>query len=240
VPAIVSIRGLVKWRHWRHGTFELEVPRLDVHAGDQLALVAPSGSGKSTLLDLLAFTLRHDHAERFTFTSGGEEMDLCLAVGRRRDLALLRAGAVGYVLQSGGLIPYLTVAENVALPLRVSGRKGRNRVSALCERLGIAELTSRRPRELSAGERQRVAFARALVHGPSLILADEPTAALDTENADLAMALLLEATREQHAAIVVATHNIAHLGRFGLTPMGFFGSIDGMRKRSTFWREEGT
>jgi putative ABC transport system ATP-binding protein len=189
--------------------FRLEVERFRILPGERLAVVGPSGSGKSTFLDLLALSLAPSAADRF---SGPDGSDVA-ALWRRRDapaLARLRRTRIGYVLQSGALLPFLSAAENVALPLRLAGRVGeaeRKRVSALLARLGIEACAHRLPAELSIGQRQRAAVARALVHRPRLVLADEPTASLDAGASAATMALLVELAREQGSAVMLVTHD---------------------------------
>jgi len=159
--------------------------------GSFVALVGESGCGKSTLLDLLALVLQPTSCERFLFrNSGGEtgsSADDVLALWRSGDekaLAGLRRSRLGYVLQSGGLLPFLTARQNLRLPLNINAeRNGYARVEQLAEKMGIAGLLSKKPRFLSGGQRQRVAILRAMVHRPALILADEPTAAVDRARA---------------------------------------------------------
>jgi putative ABC transport system ATP-binding protein len=130
---------------------------------------------------------------------------------RRRDL--------GYVLQSGGLLPFLSVRDNILLPARLKNSpKGPNleqRLHYLAESLGIDHLLKKLPGVVSVGERQRVAVARALIHSPSLLLADEPTASLDPPTAEKVFGLFLELASETDAAIVLATHNLSQAERFG-------------------------
>ncbi len=198
-----------------NGAFRVEVGRLAVAAGECVALTGPSGSGKSTLLDLLGLIAAPESAERFTLTAAGESLDVAGLWARRdRDaLADARGSGIGYVLQTGGLLPFLTVRENIALSCRLNRQDSARRVATLARVLGVDRLLDRKPRALSIGERQRVAIARALAHGPSLILADEPTASLDPANAERVMALLLEVTRHMKVAAVVASHDWDLLAR---------------------------
>jgi putative ABC transport system ATP-binding protein len=165
--------------------------------------MGPSGSGKSTLLNCLAGI--------FLPSSGQVVIDgstvTAMSVSARARLRLRR---VGIVFQFGELLPELTVLENVALPLRLQGRGARvadGGARAMLERLGVAGHAAKHPTELSGGEVQRVGIARALVHEPSLVLADEPTGALDEDNAGLITGLLIGVARELGAAVVVATHD---------------------------------
>jgi putative ABC transport system ATP-binding protein len=122
-------------------------------------------------------------------------------------LARLRAQSFGYVLQTGGLVPFLSVGANAALAQDLAGRRDAARIAALAERLGIAGLLARMPETLSVGQRQRAAILRALAHQPALVLADEPTAALHPEMAVSILALLAEQARAAGAAVLLATHD---------------------------------
>jgi putative ABC transport system ATP-binding protein len=124
---------------------------------------------------------------------------------------------VGYVLQTGGLVPFLSVAENVALPYWRDGASAPSEVASILSDLGIGHLATRMPRRVSVGERQRVAIARALVNRPPIVLADEPTSALDHDTAETVMALLSRVARERDAALVVVTHDPGIARRHGLT-----------------------
>jgi putative ABC transport system ATP-binding protein len=194
----------------------LKIPRLAVASGERLVVLGPSGSGKSTLLDILAFLVRPDSVGRFSFAVGGSTHNIG-SVWRTTParLAALRARHIGYVLQTGGLLPYLSVRENVLLPRRLLGQSGLGPLDALAGTLGIGELLGRYPAQLSVGQRQRVAVVRALAHEPALVLADEPTAALE---AGLALAVadaLVDASSAVNAALVMVTHDEAVADRIG-------------------------
>jgi putative ABC transport system ATP-binding protein len=196
--------------------FELCVEELDIEAGAVLAVTGPSGSGKSTLLDMLALALRPDGAEKFLFgppPSGHDAMALWQK-SANDTLARLRARYCGYVLQTGGLLPFLSVQDNIALPQRLAGRLDRPYVEVLAARLGIAEQLRKRPAQLSVGQRQRVAIARALAHRPAVVLADEPTASVHPALGAEIAALLVEETRAAGAALIVATHDPELLAGF--------------------------
>jgi putative ABC transport system ATP-binding protein len=175
---------------------------MDVDAGEVVAVMGPSGSGKSTLLHCLAGIIRPD-AGRVVFDS--REVTAMSDAQR----SALRRREFGFVFQFGQLVPELPCVENVALPLRLEGvgrREAERRALAWLSRLEVADLARRRPGELSGGEGQRVAVARALVGEPRVLFADEPTGALDSLNGERVMTLLTDAAREAGTAIVLVTH----------------------------------
>jgi putative ABC transport system ATP-binding protein len=174
---------------------------LDVPPGASLAIVGPSGCGKSTLLGLIA-GLETPTAGRVLI--GGREVSR-LSDGER---VRLRREALGLVFQADNLLPFLTATENVAAQLSLAGdADGYERCSQLLEALGLAGHAGKLPDELSGGQRQRVAVARALVHRPRLVLADEPTGALDEESAAAVLDLLLAARARTGSTLVVVTHD---------------------------------
>ncbi|WP_460046451.1 ABC transporter ATP-binding protein [Pseudomonas sp. S2_H01] len=206
---MLSLRGVRKTRGEGSQRYSLVIPRLELAAGRQLALVGPSGCGKSTLLDLLALVLSPDHSERFDFF--GEEHPVDIAAlwrkAKQNRLAELRSRRIGYVLQTGGLLGYLDVRANIDLSRKLLGMKDDGSVERLATQLEVSEQLDKKPQALSVGQRQRVSCARALAHKPRLLLADEPTAALDPLNASRVMRLLLNQARAQNACCVIATHD---------------------------------
>lgn len=175
---------------------------LEVRAGEVLALMGPSGSGKSTLLHCLAGILRPD-AGRVRY----DGQDLTAMTDAER--SALRRSDFGFVFQFGQLVPELTCEENVALPLRLSGTGRREALATArrwLDRLEVPEVARKRPGQVSGGEGQRVAVARALVTRPRVVFADEPTGALDSLNGERVMQLLVAAAREAGAAVVLVTH----------------------------------
>lgn len=176
---------------------------LNVPFGQSVAIVGPSGSGKSSLLTCLAGIHRPDGGE----IALGDVTFSDLNVNQR---ANLRLSMIGMVFQFGELLPELSVLENVSLPLLLLGSsqsEAKKRAKAQLAALGIADLVDRLPDSISGGEVQRTAIARALVSSPLLVLADEPTGALDAENALVVSKLLVSRAKEAGAAVVIATHD---------------------------------
>ncbi|MGA9700527.1 ABC transporter ATP-binding protein [Pseudomonas sp.] len=197
--AVHKSRGLGSQR------YSLVVPALQLRAGEQLAIVGPSGCGKSTLLDLLALVLAPDQVGAFEFNQ--QDIGGLWRADKQTALAELRSRHLGYVLQTGGLLGFLDVRSNIALSRQLLGLKDDGSVARLAEQLEIGDQLAKKPAALSVGQRQRVSCARALVHAPQLVLADEPTASLDPLNAERVMHALLAQAREHRAACVIATHD---------------------------------
>jgi ABC-type lipoprotein export system ATPase subunit len=172
--------------------------------GESVAIIGRSGSGKSTLMHLLGGLDKPDAGK--VFING---QDLYKLSERKR--TLLRAAQIGFVFQAYHLLPEMTIAENVILPAMALGKQSRKamlmRAEMLLERVGLSERLNHKPQELSGGEQQRAAIARALMNEPPLILADEPTGNLDTLTGDHVMNLLFELTRERSTVLVMVTHN---------------------------------
>jgi len=196
-----------KYRTTEVETSALNGVSLDIAAGEFVAIMGPSGCGKSTLLNILGLLDSPDQGAYWFF---GEEV----AKRSERELTALRRTGVGFIFQSFNLIDDLNVAENVEVSLlyrRIGGGERRKRVAAALERVGIAHRARHLPHQLSGGQQQRVAIARALVAEPKLILADEPTGNLDTENGTAVMALLTE-INGTGTTVVMVTHSLVHAG----------------------------
>ncbi|MGH4033954.1 ABC transporter ATP-binding protein [Actinomycetota bacterium Odt1-20B] len=183
-------------------TTALDGAEFSIHPGEVVAVMGPSGSGKSTLLHCLAGIVRPDEG---SITYNGRE----LAGLPDAQLSALRRSEFGFVFQFGQLVPELTCVENVALPLRLNGakRKDAERTALTwMERLEVDDVSGKRPGEVSGGQGQRVAVARALATSPRVLFADEPTGALDSLNGERVMELLTDAARSTNAAVVLVTH----------------------------------
>ncbi len=173
---------------------------LSLERAELVALVGPSGCGKSTTLNLLAGV---DRADSGRVRLAGVD----LASASEAELVRLRRHHVGLVFQAFHLMPHLTVEENVALPLALAGRRDPTRVADLLARVGLTPRRRHFPSELSGGEQQRTAIARALVHHPEVVVADEPTGNLDSLTGAAILELMVELRREEGAALLLATHD---------------------------------
>jgi putative ABC transport system ATP-binding protein len=183
-------------------TAALDGAALTVRAGEVVAVMGPSGSGKSTLLHCLAGIVQADSGQvRY------RGQDLTTMSDAQR--SALRRSDFGFVFQFGQLVPELTCLENVAIPLRLAGERRRAaeaKAAVWLERLEVGDVAGQRPGEVSGGQGQRVAVARALVAGPRVVFADEPTGALDSLNGERVMRLLTDAAHDTGAAVVLVTH----------------------------------
>ncbi|MEX0347878.1 MAG: ABC transporter ATP-binding protein [Paracoccaceae bacterium] len=195
--------------------FRVEIEALDLPPGGVIALSGASGSGKTLILEMLGL-LRPPSDETLYAAAGRDLAALWLNAAGGDGLARMRAELFGFVPQTGGLLPFLDVADNIALPQRICDRLDPGWCAALMDRLGLADLRGLLPDALSIGQRQRVAIARALAHRPAFVIADEPTAALDAHSADQVLELLLETARETGAGLVLSSHDTERITRFGI------------------------
>jgi putative ABC transport system ATP-binding protein len=179
---------------------------LNLAAGEFVAMLGESGVGKSTLLNCIAGL---DDADAGRIVLAGHEVR---GLGEPQR-AVLRRGALGFVFQAFHVLPHLSVAENVALPLLLLGRPDDDRVAEVLQAVGLGGLARRTPAQLSGGQLQRVALARALVHRPGLILADEPTGNLDPATAEKVLDLLQAQVRSSGSACLLVTHSAAAAAR---------------------------
>lgn len=210
---LIEVAGVAK--HFGEGETRVDALRavdLTVRAGEVIALLGPSGSGKTTLLSIIGCILAP--------SSGRVVLDAePVFDGRwlRRDLRRLRLDKIGFIFQAHNLLPFLTAEENVAVVLDLARRpadEARSRARELLDYLEVGHRAKVKPALLSGGEAQRVAIARALANRPRIILADEPTAALDSARAGLVMDLLRKLAVEQQACIVTVTHDEKIFDRF--------------------------
>ncbi len=210
-PRVLELIAAEKSRSDAERRFDLQVPEFSLQRGERIALVGRSGSGKSTLIEILAAALRPDRVGRFLVHHPEEQepRDLSLAWEEDDDafLSSSRARCFGHVQQIGGLLRFLTARENIALSQKLSDRGHAEDIEILAEALGVARYLRVYPDRLSVGERQRIAIARALVHRPALVLADEPTGALDIGTAERVMQQFVETAEHWGTSLVLATHD---------------------------------
>jgi putative ABC transport system ATP-binding protein len=203
---IVSIKDL--WKIYPMGSVEVQALKgvsLDIEEGDFVAVAGPSGSGKTTLMNIIGLI---DNFSRGSLAINGQE----ITNQNRRELARLRRDLLGFVFQSFNLLPVLNVFENVELPLVISGKGGgkserRERVNYLLEEVGLADRKNHIPTELSGGQQQRVAIARALVTNPRIVIADEPTANLDSATGEKVLSLMKEIKHKEKTTFIFSTHD---------------------------------
>jgi len=208
MPAIEA-RDLIKtYAQGEAAMRALDGVSIDIHAGELMLLAGPSGSGKTTLLSIIGCILRPSSG---TLRVMGDDVSRM----RERDLPAIRRERIGFVFQAFNLFPTLTAAQNVALALDlkgVSGRAARDRAAALLDQVGLANKVDSYPADLSGGQKQRIAIARALAGNPPVILADEPTAALDSQSGRAVMDLLQRLAHERGRAVAIVTHDNRMLG----------------------------
>lgn len=204
MQAAIAVRQLSKkYEEGLTGTFALRGVDLDAHAGELLMLMGPSGSGKTTLLSIMGCIL--------TATSGSVRVSGKQIVGlREKELPAIRLQHIGFVFQGFNLFPTLTAGENVELMLDLKGisaTKAKKRAKELLEQVGLGPKYDSFPTDLSGGQKQRVAIARALAGDPEIILADEPTAALDSHTGRNVMEMMSELAHQRGRAVVIVTHD---------------------------------
>ena len=219
MTVIYSLRNVVKERVNNGVGFRLVIPQIQISARENIAVIGHSGCGKSTLLDMLALILRPDHSDEFSLhPTDGDNHDVAGLWQRDRQgrLSQIRKQHIGYVMQTGGLLPYLTVRENIELPRKLLKLPDDDSISSLSRVLGIDRQLDKLPGLLSAGERQRAAFARALSHRPTILIADEPTSALDPITAQKIMAVVMEVIRGLKITLITASHDWAHVYKMEL------------------------
>jgi putative ABC transport system ATP-binding protein len=202
--AAVRCRGLTKT--FGEGDAAVRALRgvdLDVRRGEIFMLVGPSGSGKTTLLSVIAAMLDQDSGRCEVLGREVEQMDELARARFRRD-------CIGFVFQGFNLLPALSAAENVAVPLIIAGARRQRALEIsrdVLDRVGLSHRADKMPAQMSGGERQRIAVGRALVHGPGLVIGDEPTSNLDHETGHRVMQLLDEVARAPDRGVIVATHD---------------------------------
>ncbi len=202
---IIDMKSIVK-RYYIGQPNELEILHgidLEVYAGEFMSIVGASGSGKSTLMNIIGLLDRPTEGSYFL---SGEDMN----AAKDKDLSLIRNKKIGFVFQNFNLIPRLTALKNVELPMLYAKVPARERRERAMELLALVEMDGRsnhQPNELSGGQKQRVAIARAMANKPDIVLADEPTGALDTKTGRLVMDLFHKLNRTEKSTLILITHN---------------------------------
>jgi putative ABC transport system ATP-binding protein len=219
---MLDIKNLLVRRGEGALAHHVRLPRLQVGAGEILAITGESGSGKSTLLEAIGLLLAPVELERFRL-GAAQDQDIAhlLATDDQPALAAVRSRHLGFILQSGGLLPFLSVRDNISLPRRLLGMPVKSaHIDHAVEVLRLQGLLDKQPQALSIGERQRVACVRAIAHEPLLLLADEPTAALDPHSARRLFELLMSLVSSMGLSALVVSHDWALLKDFGLPRLG--------------------
>lgn len=194
------------------------LPQLTIRPGQIVAVTGESGCGKSTLLEAIGLVLRPASVGRFELHNE-KQLDVAklIQANHQAELADIRARHLGFVLQNGGLLPFLNVRDNIRLPCQLLGSSpDKSMLGRVIEVLKLGPLLSRYPAQLSFGERQRTAFARAIMHRPELVLADEPTAALDPYNAQQLFRLFIDLVAQEGMMALVVCHDWPLVQRFNL------------------------
>jgi putative ABC transport system ATP-binding protein len=206
MPSTLAVKTTTVCKGFGSGETRTEVLKavdFEARLGELLMLVGPSGCGKTTLLSVIAGTLGVDQGEVDVFNSPLHRLD-------KQTVTRFRAANIGFIFQQYNLIPTLSCVENVSIPLRIQGERAyraEKKAAAMLERVGLGTRLQHRPGMLSGGQQQRVAIARALVHEPKLIICDEPTAALDSENGAKVMDLLRDVARAPDRCVIIVTHD---------------------------------
>ncbi len=219
---MLDIKNLLVRRGEGALAHHVRLPHLHVGAGEILAITGESGSGKSTLLEAIGLLLAPQELERCRLgATQDQDIAQLLASDDQPALAAVRSRHLGFILQSGGLLPFLSVRDNISLPRRLLGMPVKSaHIDHAVEVLRLQGLLDKHPQALSIGERQRVACVRAIAHEPLLLLADEPTAALDPHSARRLFELLMSLVSSMGLSALVVSHDWALLKDFGLPRLG--------------------
>ncbi|TDN50552.1 putative ABC transport system ATP-binding protein [Buttiauxella sp. JUb87] len=216
---MLHIEELCVVRGQGNNAHRVYLPKLTLRPGQVVAVTGESGCGKSTLLEAIGLLLQPSKIGRFELSEGTQQFSIATLLNgnRHNELAAIRARQLGFVLQNGGLLPYQNVKDNILLPCQLLGLTPDNTMlERVIDALKLAPLLAKYPTQLSFGERQRTAFARAILHRPALVLADEPTAALDPYNAQKLFSLFIELVRQEGMMALVVCHDWPLVQHFNL------------------------
>ena len=184
----------------------IRIPWFELRKGEIVAIVGDNGSGKSTLLNIIAMLQQPDKVDRFLlYTEDGKEINV-LGLGSRQ-ISFIRRNLLAYILQGGGLLEFLTIKQNIALVQRLKGGKLAN-PDEITRALGIDDVLGKKPGQLSGGQRQKGAIARALIQQPDIILADEPTSAMDLRSARRLMDIFTQRTKSSETSLALVSHDL--------------------------------
>jgi putative ABC transport system ATP-binding protein len=218
---MLDIKGLQVVRGEGSQAHRVRLDTLCLQPGEVRAITGESGCGKSTLLEAIGLLLKPEQLTHYRLGPQRQDVASLLASDQQPALAAMRSRELGFVLQNGGLLPFLSVRDNILLPRRLLGLPpASTAVDKAVEALRLAPLLGKLPQALSIGERQRVACVRAIAHEPRVLLADEPTAALDPHNAERLFELLLQLVAELGLSALIVSHDWALVERFGLPRLG--------------------
>lgn len=211
---ILELLNVIKRREQGGVAFELHIPKMLLNQGQFAAIVGDSGCGKSTLLDMLALVSQPTKSDTFRYffpthhnNTVGTDIQQLWQQQDEPHLAQLRQEKLGYVLQTGGLLPFLTVQQNIQLPQKINQQEDWSYIQDLTDRFGMSKLLPKKPQFLSGGQRQRAAILRALSHRPAVIIADEPTAAVDKKRAQDIVNDFYKLAKDSNTTILMVTHD---------------------------------
>ncbi len=230
--SILDIQDLEVSRGGVGQAYEVSLSSLKLEAGDVAAIVGPSGCGKSTLLESIGLLLEPRSVNHFQLVDFDIARDMIFSLRERESRwSRIRQHCLGFVPQSGGLLPFLNVKDNIELPRKLVGSSGSDvLLEEVIERLQLSALMRHSPAQLSIGERQRVSFVRAMAHRPKLLLADEPTAALDPILAKELFALIVEIASAFKVAALIVTHEWSLVEAVGIRSI--VGTVSHQRRTS--------
>lgn len=204
---MLTIKDLSVTRGQGDQSFTVSLPYLSLNEGEIVALCGSSGCGKSTLLEVIGLILKPDVLTQYELE--GVDLSTLIQHDEQKTLAKVRSKKLGFMLQNGGLLPFLSVWQNILLPCQTNNIEADETwLHHLCESLNITHLLTKYPKQLSIGERQRVAFIRSIAHKPLLLLADEPTSALDPHHSEVLFQLMLTLAKQQKITVLLVTHDI--------------------------------
>lgn len=215
---MLSIENLQITRDKSETGFQINLPRLHLQDGEIIALRGASGCGKSTILEILGLILKPAQLSSYQLGFESNIIDIApLLLKQAKELAAIRAKYFGFMLQSGGLLPFLNIRQNIGISCELLNKPlNKDWLKQMAERLKISHLMEQYPKHLSIGERQRVSFLRSIAHQPMVLLADEPTAALDPQNSEILFETIIQLVKENHLSAIIVTHDWEGLKEYNI------------------------